>query len=260
MQDSRQQIIHNFSLHAEHYDQHAHVQKYAAARLCSYVKELKITPNSTILEIGCGTGFVSEQLIGMFPDCTYIITDISPGMLKQCRDNLVKKEMDLESVYFQVLDGETIKSFERYDLIVSGLTVQWFDDFPSWLRQGIATLRTGSTIALSYLSGRSFPEWKDSCRQTGIPYSGNALPDHDLLKKISANRDVRCLWESEFKTLGYDSLLHFFSELKRIGASCRMPSQGKCPSVSGLRELNHFHSNGKGCEVSHHLVYGIITV
>ncbi|MEX0773327.1 MAG: methyltransferase domain-containing protein [Balneolales bacterium] len=258
MQDFRQQIIRNFSVNANRYDQHARVQKYAADQLSGYIGELYIEPGAKILEIGCGTGFVSGKLIKMFPECPLIISDISPGMLSKCRDNLIEKGYDLDLVYFQVLDGESIKSFEPYDLVVSGLTVQWFNDLPAWLERGFSTLRAGSTIVFSYLSDKSFPEWKDSCRQSGIPYSGNELPDHDLIKKVSRNKDLRCLWESEFKTEDYGSLLHFFNEVKQIGASARASTNEGSPFA--LRELSRFHSNGKGCKISHHLVYGIITV
>lgn len=258
MQNFKQQIIRNFSESATHYDQHARVQRYAALQLAGYISALQIKPGSKILEIGCGTGFVSERLVQLFPDCKLILSDISPEMLGKCKDNLVEKDYDLSSVYFQVLDGESIQSFEPYDLIVSGLTVQWFDDFPGWLERGYSSLRAGSTMVFSYMSDKSFPEWKDSCSQLGIPYSGNRLPDPDLIKKVSRNKDLRCMWEAEFRSEKYDSLLHFFREIKDIGASANSSDQEGTPNT--LRALNYFHSNGKGCEISHHIVYGVITV
>lgn len=258
MQNFRQQVIRNFSISAGQYDQHAGVQKYAADRLFGYISGLQVRQQSKILEIGCGTGFVSEKLIRMFPDSSIIISDISADMLAKCRDNLISKRCDLDSVYFQVLDGESVRSFEPYDLIVSGLTVQWFNNLHAWLERGLATLRPGSTMVLSYLSGKSFPEWKDSCSQLGIPFSGNTLPDPDLIKSLSAGKDYQCLWESEFKSKEYDSLLDFFRELKKIGAMSKSSKSNHSPLA--LRRLNDFHSNGKGCRISHHLVYGIITV
>ena len=257
--NGKQAIAKNFSRNAGNYDQNARIQKHAAVRLSEYLEPLTLQPGSTILEIGCGTGFISELLIGLFPESSVIISDISKEMLSQCRNNLVKKEVNLENVYFQVLDGESIDSFNRYDVIVSGLTAQWFDNFPAWLEKALTTMAPGAKMFLSYLSDKSFPEWKDTCRQLGIPFTGNSLPDPDLLGTVSKNKDIRCLWETEYKTEVYDSILHFFAELKLIGASTRPTLNAESLTLSMLRKLNQFHSNGRECDISHHIVYGIIS-
>ncbi|MEX0686006.1 MAG: methyltransferase domain-containing protein [Balneolales bacterium] len=255
----KQQITKNFSNNSERYDQYARIQKYAAGHLCSYLEQLVIEPENKILEIGCGTGFVSEKLIKRFPDCCVIITDISEDMLVKCRDNLLNSGLNLDKVEFQVLDGETINNFGHYEIIISGLTVQWFEDLPGWIERAIGSMKANSKLIFSYLSDKSFPEWRDSCKQLDIPFTGNNLPEHNLLGKISRYKNIHCMWESEFKTENYDSILHFFSELKFIGASTRLTENEKGSSLATLRKLNHFHSNGRGCEISHHLVYGLIT-
>ncbi|HEX4095209.1 MAG TPA: methyltransferase domain-containing protein, partial [Caulobacteraceae bacterium] len=74
-----------FDAAAETYDAAAPVQRAVAARLAEKIAALPLPPKPRILEIGCGTGFLTAALRERLPGGEWLITDISPRMLDACR-------------------------------------------------------------------------------------------------------------------------------------------------------------------------------
>src|SRR3546814_17743195 len=59
---ARKQAIRQAFGSATRYDQEAHVQREVAIRLAERIAGLSLPPNPRILEIGCGTGFLTSAL------------------------------------------------------------------------------------------------------------------------------------------------------------------------------------------------------
>ncbi|PHJ38216.1 hypothetical protein P378_10315 [Desulforamulus profundi] len=82
----KEQIRKNFCRGASTYDQYAKVQKKMAQELSNKItavgKEFR-----EILEIGCGTGFLTELLAREFPRANILALDISPRMIKVAKKN-----------------------------------------------------------------------------------------------------------------------------------------------------------------------------
>ena len=41
-----------------------------------------------VLELGCGTGLFSRHLVERYPEGSFVLTDVAPAMIAQCRRNL----------------------------------------------------------------------------------------------------------------------------------------------------------------------------
>src|SRR5579862_6443089 len=101
MLSTKQNIIKNFNKKASTYGAAAEVQAYVAAQMAQRLKGLR--PQS-VLEIGCGTGLLSQYLIQLFPHAALLLTDVAPAMLMQCQQSLsVHPAMDLVC-----MDGEQL--------------------------------------------------------------------------------------------------------------------------------------------------------
>ena len=74
-----------------------------------------------ILEIGCGTGLLTEMLSRAFPSSTIDAVDISPAMIKRARDNLAENK----SVNWITADAEKIAETKKYPLIASNCALHW---------------------------------------------------------------------------------------------------------------------------------------
>lgn len=86
----------NFSRNAVNYDTYAVIQKKMAHQLLKTISfEHKDTHDSiNILDIGCGTGYFTEQLARCYPNANITAVDIAPGMIEYARKKLRSKKLN----------------------------------------------------------------------------------------------------------------------------------------------------------------------
>jgi malonyl-CoA O-methyltransferase len=77
-------VARHFSRAAATYDEAALVQADMARDLAVLCPALPAAPR--LLEIGCGTGLFTDQLLALYPDASLTIVDISPAMTDHCRE------------------------------------------------------------------------------------------------------------------------------------------------------------------------------
>src|SRR5437762_1931232 len=124
----KRKIIRYFNQGASTYDSAAEVQTYVAQQLVARLENISA---KEILEIGCGTGLLSQQLISLFPDASFLLTDIAPVMVETCQNRF----MNQPKIKIACLDGETIAVESKFDLITSSMTLHWFDDVTQGLEK-----------------------------------------------------------------------------------------------------------------------------
>ena len=154
-----------FSAAAESYDAGADIQRLVADRLARRIKALTLPASARILEIGCGTGFLSSELTGI-EAADLVITDISGAMLARCRQRL-----GTQSARFLVMDGENPNpaAGSGFDLICSSLAFQWFDDLSVALTRLASLLAPGGYLAFATLGAESFKEWHNAHLALQLP-------------------------------------------------------------------------------------------
>jgi malonyl-CoA O-methyltransferase len=198
-----QQIARRFSAAAD-YDRHARVQRVAARRLAERIAGLPLPPAPRILEIGCGTGFLTQALVEHGLAGEWLITDVSPAMIERCRARIG----GAHGRRFAVLDGEYGDPGGRYDLVCSSLAVQWFDDQPAALARMRQWLRPGGHSIHTTLGAGSFAEWRSAHAAEGLaPGTPRFLPA-ERFSPLSVERHVE----------RHSDALTFMRSLKAIGA------------------------------------------
>lgn len=91
----------------------------------SFVKHLPENFNPTsILDLGCGNGNITAQLIKYFPKATYTLVDASPEMIELCRNQFKDYDINYYNKYFQ----DFLFTPESYDLIVAGFSLHHCDN------------------------------------------------------------------------------------------------------------------------------------
>jgi tRNA (cmo5U34)-methyltransferase len=78
----------------------------------------------SILDLGCGNGNITAQLISYFPNATFTLVDASPEMIDLCRDQFKAYDINYSNMYFK----DFLFNAESYDLIVAGFSLHHCDD------------------------------------------------------------------------------------------------------------------------------------
>lgn len=233
--DLKRKLADTFGQRAQDYIKYAVVQRQAALYLADMIEDVLPELTPPYIELGCGTGFVTTHLLPKLSPGRFEVTDISDEMLATCQQMLHVPEG--VEVAFDIVDAEEFHAPDRYGLIVTALTAQWFENTHGVLIRLLESLKPGGLLVYSYLDERCFPEWKALCAESGLPYTGNDLP---TCRPVEIDFH-KYSWEyasNELFTEEYPSLADFFRNLKRIGAGTRKsPPKGSYGSVLALNEF-----------------------
>jgi trans-aconitate methyltransferase len=123
---------------AELYDEkHSFVWKMAAALL----DLLEAKPGERILDLGCGTGHLTEQIAAS--GAKVVGVDRSPDMIQQAREKY-------PALQFEVMDAREIVFAEPFDAVFSNATLHWIKE-PEKAIAGIAkVLRPGGRFVAEF--------------------------------------------------------------------------------------------------------------
>lgn len=110
-----------FSRTLSSYEENARIQKQMAERLMSFISRKEY---ENILEIGCGTGFLTKLAVENLDFKTYTAIDI----VEEC-ETFISPISD--KIRFISADIETFlkENNQKYDLIISNAALQWVNDF-----------------------------------------------------------------------------------------------------------------------------------
>lgn len=226
---------------AEHYAGHAGVQRVIAGQLAAQIAGLDLPAEARVLEIGCGTGFLTSELLGRGVGREWLITDKAPAMVERCRVAVG----EAPGREFAVLDGEygLGKLNHRYDLICASMAMQWFDDLDSAIARLVDRLEPGGHLVFNTLAGATFAEWREaheSCElEAGVVAFPPAAALLDRLRQFSpgavaVNRHVE----------RHEDAWQFLERLKRIGASTPRPGHVPLSTTELKRVMAAFDSAG----------------
>jgi malonyl-CoA O-methyltransferase len=248
----KQRIARQFGQAASVYNTDAKLQYQGAQQLLDLIQNYQSAiPSGGILEIGCGTGFITQGLIQCFTDRSLDITDLSLEMLEFCRCNLIFPPEQRKRVSFYQLDAESNHT-GQYASIVGGFIIQWFNHLYQTISHLVSQLHPGGILFLSFPGSKSFPEWREICEQLSLPFTANPLPELDsLLVKVA---DMRVLHiETENRVTHHTGAADFFRGLKAIGAGA---SQQQLSAGQMKRLIRAWDAQASGqIEVHHQIIY-----
>jgi len=234
-----------FSAAADTYNVGADVQREVAENLARRIRALPRAKHPRILEIGCGTGFLSRALAALEPS-ELLLTDVSAAMLARCRETLGPTA----NTKFLAMDGEQPTVAPGFDLICSSLAFQWFDDLSASLACLAGLLAPGGHLVFATLGADSFGSWRQAYADCGMEPAMRDYPSLDSLAALLSHA------EDERLTRSYANGHVFLDELKLIGA--HLPEDHHQPATPGAlrRVLRTFES---GIDVTYHILYGTLS-
>src|SRR6185437_4381972 len=189
----------SFGAHAESYELHAGFQRAVADHLSQYLPELK---QPCVLELGCGTGLFSRHLVSSYPDGSFVLTDVAPAMIAECRRNL--EPAKTAHISYEVMDAGQAGGHAGLDLIVSSMTLHWLPDPAASLNRLRALLAPDGTLLFATLGQESFTEWRAVLAQLSLQ---SGLADIEPLPGVV----------EEERVVPDDSAIGFLQRMKDVG-------------------------------------------
>ncbi|PCJ98124.1 MAG: hypothetical protein COA45_08195 [Zetaproteobacteria bacterium] len=191
-------VVRSFAQKSSVYDQNCIIQQDIAQSLAD---DLPVSGVESILEIGCGTGNLTQHLFHKYAGKRLCITDVSAEMVSRAKDKCLDEE-----ARWVVMDGECPNVQGKYDLIVANMVFQWFEDIGAAVDRLSGMLNSGGSIFYSMPGPDSFREWKETLDRLGLPLG--VLEFH---KSSDIYRDEIIMHQ-------YKDAVDFLRSMKTIGA------------------------------------------
>ena len=222
-----------FSRNAKQYDKYANVQKIMGDKLISIIDNKNI---KNILEIGCGTGYVTRSLKEHFPEAKITAVDIAPGMIEYVKSTIPNADIE-----FVCGDVEEMVLSEEYDLIISNATFQWFNHFDKTVGKLIGQLGEDGSLIFSTFGEKTFIELHGAFKKAKkiLDIDEAVSPGQrfyslkeieTVCKKIKEEKGLENIKISPSEDLEYeyfDCCRDFLISVKKIGANNSQSNRNK---------------------------------
>ena len=239
---SRQHIQSHFNHAAPSYDEAAVLQKTVAERIEERL-QLTAVDAKTILDLGAGTGFLTQKVIQNYPNAQIFAVDLSEKMLQKAKPRLQKprwakmpkglqnrlqqqtliKNLAAKQAALAVTADVYQLPFadDSVDMIVSNLMLQWCDDLDSVFQEFRRVLRPEGLIMFTTLGPDTLKELRQSWQAADENYEhvNNFIDMHDIGDALIRAGFGQPVMDVENFTLTYDQPIGVLKDLKAIGAT-----------------------------------------
>jgi malonyl-CoA O-methyltransferase len=140
------------------YDKHAIVQKHMAKTLVDMSKNHIPHSHNNIMEIGCGTGLLTDQIIRRYTTRNYVANDLV-GEVEYNIKHIIETHTSARFSFLQG-DAEQVVPDIKQDVIWSGATIQWIEDLDSFFSKVSRYLNDDGYFALSSFNVDNYREVK----------------------------------------------------------------------------------------------------
>jgi malonyl-CoA O-methyltransferase len=239
----------NFNNASSNYNENAFLQNEIATRLSEKLKVISINPK-TILDLGSGTGFLSEKTAKLFPDADLFCVDFAQQSLTKNSQKL-KVCADANQLPF---------SSNSVDFVISNLMMQWCPKLNTLFDECNRVLKPRGLILFTTFGPETLNELKRSWSVVDNEVHVNEFIDmHDIGDQMIQSGFQSPVMEMEKLTLTYERVVDLMHDLKGIGAQSvenRSKSlTGKTKFKKMIELYENYRENGK-IPATYEVIYG----
>ena len=208
-------VQNKFSESSLYYDALASLHREIGRELYGKMKDVEVCDN--IVDIGMGTGWMTNRLSHIFPDSKVIGLDFARGMIDVAR----KRDGD-----FAILQGDAKKlpfADNSVDIVASNLAYQWMSDLPQTFKECRRILSPKGQLFITMFGFNTFKELFSSLRYV---YGENQeLPIERLYKEedVKSALDQAGFHDAEIKTetiqVRFPDMMALIKWIKGLGAN-----------------------------------------
>ena len=205
MQLNTKSIKNHFEKSMDKYNENAIVQTNLAKKLATETSHFQSEYNS-ILELGCGTGILTQNIKENFSFENYYANDLTEKS---------KKYVDKIIPHNQFIHGNAIKIKppKKVDLIISNAMFQWFSNFDEIAKHCQTLLNKDGILAFTTFGTQNFSEIKDL---TGLTLK--YISTDEIVQKLTPDYDVLHT-EEYLQILNFKTPLELLAHLKNTGVN-----------------------------------------
>ncbi len=206
------------------YNTNAKIQKKMAEKLINLCGK---NSYNTILEIGCGTGFLTRNAVEKLVFRNYTALDI----VKECKNYIQEISPKINFI------NSDIESFarqdnKRYDLILSNASLQWIENFEVLVTALISKLKPDGELLFSTFGKENFREI--------YHISGNTLKYYSIKELTQMFEAYKPFLEEEVHIMGFDSAKDVLRHLHNTGVNAL---ENKFWTKSDLAKFEKHYNN-----------------
>jgi malonyl-CoA O-methyltransferase len=259
---NREHIRQHFAHAAPSYDEAAVLQKAVAEHLDERLDLVTLQP-ARILDVGAGTGILTQHLLQRYPKAKVHAVDLAHPMLKVAEQRLQSKKWPTVSKWLpeSVCENLGLKHCPAHlinadayalpfadgsmDLVVSNLMLQWCDDLDAVFREFRRVLRPEGLLLFTTFGPDTLKElraaWQEADPETPVEQHVNLFIDmHDIGDALIRAGFGQPVMDNETFTLTYEKPIGVLKDLKAIGATSA--TQSRQQGLMGKQRFTHMLS------------------
>lgn len=219
------------------YDKNAIVQKKMAENLIKLIDEN--TEVDSILEIGCGTGVLTDKIIKKIKFKNYTAIDIV-----DCSEYMKNISDKIE---FIETDAEKYQTDKKYDIIISNASIQWIADLENFVKKIKAFLNKNGIIYFTTFGEKNFEEFAELVKTPLRYYTTDELKK--ILSGFKKTEIKETIEKIEFKTP-----LNILQHIKKTGVNGLSETRWTKKDLIEFEEKYPKNENGE-YTLTYHPVY-----
>ncbi|MFT2090653.1 methyltransferase domain-containing protein [Paraglaciecola sp. 2405UD69-4] len=196
------------------------------------------------LDIGCGTGRISQQLIAK---CNKVIAmDLAYGMLEYAKQESAKHK-DLhgtKSIQWLQGDAEQLPIADKsVDLVFSSMALQWCSNEFEALSEISRVMKPGATAILGIMCAGSFHQLNDSWLEVDEHRHTNEFKSASCWYEAAKAQELLVTTVDKEYITWHQDIRGLLASIKSIGANVVLPKINSSTevlnnSIQGLKALN----------------------
>ncbi|GAB6139878.1 malonyl-ACP O-methyltransferase BioC [Methylosoma difficile] len=211
----KHKVRRSFADASSSYDQAAHLQRTVGKALLAAIEPSALT--GTVLDLGCGTGFLSAELLGQgfCQEGQLIALDIALPMLQAARSKLKPQQPS-----YVCADADRLPfAAHSIDHIVSNLALQWCSQLGDTCAELRRVLTMGGQLRFSTFGPQTLQELKAAWRTVdGHPHVNHFYSEAQIHSFLQQAGFSQIEVQSVLYCNHYPSVLALTQELKALGA------------------------------------------
>ena len=206
-------IRRSFSDAADQYDILTSLHKEIGRELVK--KNVKLSA-ATILDVGCGTGYVANKAKFFFPESRIIGVDLAPGMIakaKEMHEGIAIEWICANAAKLPLKDGDV-------DLVLSNLAYQWAEDLQGAFAEAARTMKSDGTLNITLFGERTCQELCASLVKADKNIILRSLPSVQIVEqalRFAGFKDINV--DFELIKVEFKDVKDLLTWLKSIGAN-----------------------------------------